>query len=60
MMPTPIWLVIVSVKLEVNTCGSKIMTTASAIKPDSAIGSWSASGAGGTVAQKYRPAECRG
>jgi type IV pilus assembly protein PilA len=39
-------------------CGSKDMSTATGITPIS--GGWAASGAGGDVAQKYRPAECRG
>jgi type IV pilus assembly protein PilA len=39
-------------------CGSKDMTTAADITAVS--GGWAASGAGGDVAQKYRPAECRG
>jgi type IV pilus assembly protein PilA len=39
-------------------CGSKVMTTASGITAGSTA--FSATGAGGTLAQKYRPAECRG
>ena len=37
-------------------CGSRDMSATSA----SAAGSWAASGAGGTLPQKYRPSECRG
>ena len=37
-------------------CGSKDMTTTNLVPS----GAWAASGAGGTVEQKYRPAECRG
>ena len=38
-------------------CGSKDMTNASAL---SSPAGWQAGGTGGTLAQKYRPAECRG
>jgi type IV pilus assembly protein PilA len=38
-------------------CGSKDMSTAVGVTPAAA---WEATTAGGTVAQKYRPAECRG
>jgi type IV pilus assembly protein PilA len=39
-------------------CGSKDMSTATDITAVS--GGWATSGNGGDVAQKYRPAECRG
>ncbi len=39
-------------------CGSKPMNTASGVSAGTTA--WAASGAGGTLLQKYRPAECRG